>query len=94
MKLPKLILFIVVFLHYVTFASFVLTCSISFLFVPWFVAITLIALVIRVIFSSDECPLTTLENTFRKELNLKPSKGFLKDYILNIKDTLLYIYNN
>mgnify|MGYP003643778424 CR=1 FL=1 len=94
MKLTKLVLCLVVLLHYVTFLSFVLTCLISFLFIPWFVAITLIALVIRVIFSPDECPLTTLENVFRKKLNLKPSKGFLKDYILHIKDTLKYLINN
>ena len=79
-------------IHYLVFSSFVLTALLGSIILPWFVAITLMALIGRVITSQEECPLTTLENYIRGKLKLKSSKGFLKDYILHPKQTFNNIY--
>lgn len=88
----KNLLYAVIGLHYLVFISFVLTAFLGIAVLPWFVAITLIALIIRVIVSQDECPLTTLENHIRIRLNLPLSRAFLKDYILNPRDTFRSLY--
>jgi hypothetical protein len=88
MKMWALLMLSIVF-HYLVFISFVLTSVLGVVLLPWFIGITLGALIFRVIFSRSECPLTTYENYLRNNLQLKPSKGFLKDYILHPNTTLL-----
>lgn len=90
MLIPKnmITLLISVIIHYAVFLSFVLTCILGFASLPWYVAITLLALIGRVIFSSQECPLTTFENKCRKKLNVPISHGFMKSWILRIPRTI------
>ena len=89
----KNLLILLVLFHYVIFISFLLTCVLSFVQLPWYIALTMNALIFRVIFSRTECPLTTLENYYRLKLSMKPSQGFLKDYVINIKQTVQYLKN-
>jgi len=89
----KIKLFLTIGAHYVVFIAFVLTALLGLLVLSWYVAITLDALIFRVIFSNSECPLTTLENHYRSQLGLITSKGFLKDYIIYPKRTFKYLVN-
>ncbi len=88
----KLLLVVTVIVHYVVFLSFVMTAVMSVFVLKLYIAIALNALIFRVIFSSNECPLTTLENHYRTKLLMNKSRGFLKDYILFPKKTLAYLY--
>lgn len=87
----RLLLFLTIGIHYVIFVSFILTTLCSYVFIPWFMSLTLTALIVRVIYSRDECPLTTYENHLRAKLDLLKSKGFLKDYILHPRKTFTYL---
>lgn len=91
MNTKRLMIFSIVLIHYFIFISFVLTCIGSFIVLEWYIAATLLALVVRVIFSNDECPLTTLENYYRTKYNLKKSLSFLKDYVMSPVTTIKYI---
>ncbi len=79
----KLLLVGIVALHYVVFLAFLLTCILSLFVLQWYVALTLNALIFRVIFSPAPCPLTTLENHVKGKLGMPHSTGFLKDWILS-----------
>lgn len=81
-------LLVYVGIHYGIFGSFVLTSILGFVTLPWYVATTLLALIGRVIFSAQECPLTTFENRCRKKLGIPLSHGFLKDYLLQLPKTI------
>lgn len=78
----RIFLISIVTFHYLVFVAFLLTSIMSFFQLPWYIALTINALIFRVIFSRAECPLTTLENNIRKKLNMPVSKGFLTDYII------------
>ena len=89
----KLLLGLTVGSHYVVFIAFILTAILGILVLSWYIALTLDALIFRVIFSQSECPLTTLENHYRSKLGLIKSKGFLKEYIIYPKVTFKYLIN-
>jgi hypothetical protein len=88
----KLKLLLTIFTHYIIFGCFAATVVLGLFTIPVYVSITLTALIVRVIFSPNECPLTALENAYRKKLSLRPSKGFLKDYIIFPKRTFYSLY--
>lgn len=88
----KIGLVLTIVLHYVVFVAFLLTCLLSIFNMPWYVALTLDALIFRVIFSRAECPLLSLENYFRKNLLIDASRGFLKDFIINPHKTIPFLY--
>ena len=88
----KILLILTIVLHYVVFVAFILTSIGAFLNLKWYIALSIVALIVRVIFSRTECPLTTLENKFRVKLKMEESKGFLKDYILNPHKTVRRLY--
>lgn len=87
----KVMLLLTIGAHYVVFIAFVLTALLGIYVLTWYVAITLDALIFRVIFSNNECPLTTLENHYRNKLGILASKGFLKDYIIYPRRTFKYL---
>jgi len=88
----KILLVLTIAFHYVVFVAFLLTCVLSIFNMPWYLALTLDALIFRVVFSRAECPLTSLENYYRRKLLIDDSKGFLKDYIINPKRTITFLY--
>lgn len=87
----KALLLLIIGAHYVVFISFVLSGLLSFLYLPWFMAITLSSIVVRTVFDPYECPLTSLENNQRVLLGLALSRGFLKDYIIYPRRTFKYL---
>lgn len=89
----KFYLYGTIVIHYIVFISFLLTCISGYLVMPWYIATTLIALIVRVIVSPNVCPLTSAENYFRRKLGLKSSHGFLKDYILQPHKTFKYLHS-
>lgn len=91
-KLLILKLLLTVVAHYIIFICFIATVLTGIFVLPVYIAVSLTALITRVIFSPNECPLTTLENKYRKRLQLVTSKGFLKDYILYPKRTFSSLY--
>lgn len=93
MNYNKCVLFMTIAIHYVVFVSFVLSAFIGWLTLSWYIAIALDALIVRVIVSPMECPLTTIENKYRIKLGLLTSKGFLRDYIIYPKRTFRYLFN-
>jgi hypothetical protein len=89
--MTKVLLLGSIALHYVVFVSFVLTAVLVLFLLPWYLGVSLIALIVRVIFSREICPLTAFENVQREKLKMYESTGFLKDYILHPKRTFKYI---
>ncbi len=79
----KVLLVLIVLFHYVVFVSFVLTTVLSLFELHWYIAIAMNALIFRVIFSPTACPLTTIENVYRKKLGMSLSRVFMKEYLLN-----------
>ena len=50
---------------------------------PWYVAAPIMSLILLLSFSKVlDCPLTTLENHYRKKLGLKRIGGFVGHYII------------
>lgn len=92
--LTKVALVALIILHYVVFVSFILSMWLSFFVMPWYLALSLSSLIARVLVSSGACPLTLLENKLRTNLHLHVSKSFLKDYILNIRQTMLDLWTH
>ena len=51
--------------------------------VPWYVALPLCTFIAVISFSRVlDCPLTAIENKFRKEIGLPPIKAFIKHYFI------------
>jgi hypothetical protein len=84
-------LIIVVLFHYLVFFAFILTVLLSWIQLPWYLYLSVVALIARVIFSRNICPLTLLENVFRLRLDLDKSTGFLKDWIIAPMKAILRI---
>jgi len=49
---------------------------------PWYVAVPVISLLVNLMFSAVECPLTKLENRLRRRLDMPPIKYFVGHYII------------
>ena len=64
----KVLLCLTVLFHYVIFIAFGLSVILGVFIMPWFVALTIDAVVFRILFSPNACPLTTLENYYRRKL--------------------------
>ncbi len=91
----KLLLIATILLHYAVFIAFLFTAVVAFFTFPWYIALSLEALITRVIFdNTNVCPLTLLENwtiVRMRGTKYRPSHGFLRDYLLNIHKRLPYI---
>jgi hypothetical protein len=49
---------------------------------PWYVAVPCVSVIFFLTFNRGTCPLTSLENFFRKKLGLPQIRGFVGHYIL------------
>mgnify|MGYP006935481045 CR=1 FL=1 len=87
-KLLILALFSIVLFHGFVGISFIIASVMSIFVLPWYLAVAITSLCVRVLFDHNECPLTTLENVIRKKLKvIMPSHGFVHDYVLNFPRT-------
>lgn len=73
---------LVVGLHYGVFFAFVITSLVGILLFPWYVYLTIVSLIARVLVSREICPLTVVEDYIGAKIGYAKSKGFLKDWIL------------
>lgn len=93
-RFNKFMLVAIILVHYVVFVSFLLCVLLGFRVLPWYVAVTLSALIIRgPVFDTLDCPLTVAENKYRVKLDIYPSKGFIKDFIIFPKRTIKMLIN-
>lgn len=81
-------LLLVVVIHYLVVVSNVISCFIIPFIFPWYVAVSIISGIVSLLTTRNSCPLTDLENKLRKKLGMKPIKGFIKAYVINVKSTL------
>ena len=81
MLLFKAGLYITIVLHW----AFVLILTVSIPVVlykgPWYISFPIVSWLINLPRAMIKCPLTELENYFRKQLGLPKIKGFLSHYI-------------
>lgn len=87
-------LLLVVFIHYLVVVGNVVSCFVVPFIFPWYVAVSIISGVVSLLTTRNPCPLTIMENKLREKLGMKPIKGFIKAYIINVKSTireLLYL---
>jgi len=49
---------------------------------PWYVSAPGVSIIFYLTFNRGTCPLTSLENYFRKRLNLPTIRGFIGHHIL------------
>lgn len=68
--------------HYFIFSGLLVSLLMCWFVLPWYLACTVAATVVRLATSREMCPLTALENKFRRKLHMAESTGFLKDWIL------------
>lgn len=80
-KLWQFLLNVVVVVHFAV-VGFNLTALFLIPFLcPWYIAFPLLTYLINLIFTSERCLLTKLENKIRSKLGLEQIKGFLGYYI-------------
>lgn len=81
----KILIYLTILLHY--FA--VLCLGISFVLAPfifpWYFGLTVSGLISRIPLSRDPCPITLLENYFRRKAGVIEVKGFTKEYLLSLE---------
>lgn len=51
-------------------------------FMPWYVALPLMSLLVNLLFAPVPCPLTKLENKIRKELGMREIRHFVGHYLV------------
>ena len=51
-------------------------------YVPWYIAIPLISVLINLLFMPTQCPLTKLENRIRRSLGLRQIRHFVGHYLV------------
>lgn len=88
----KLSLVFIIGLHYLIFLSFLIFAIYGLQYLPWWQYLIIGTFVVRLLFSREECPLTTLENKVRIKLEYPIVGDFLTDYILDPVPTLLLLY--
>lgn len=79
-KIMLLLCFTVLFHMFVVIGNLIAFLSLPFL-QPWYVALPLCTFIFWISLTRGvECPLTRFENYLRKEMQVKPIKGFMKHY--------------
>lgn len=90
----KVYLILTILFHYIIFVAFGVFAIKGLFVLYWWEYLILGTFVVRLLHSPNICPLTKLENYYRRRLGLKMSRSFLQDYVLNIEDTIWYLYIN
>ena len=68
--------------HYILFLALVLSMPYAAIYEPWYVSVPLVVWVLNLMTLPVRCPLTTLENYFRRKLGIPTIKGFVSRWIL------------
>lgn len=75
---------LIVILHHFVFIGLVVSCLLSVVYQPLYVAFIHVILVARVgTTPSNSCILTRLENRYREALSMPQIRGFIKHYYFN-----------
>jgi len=80
--MPRYILWTVVTTHLIVIIGNLVSILLLPVFMPWYVALPLMSLLINLLFAPVPCPLTKLENKIRKELEMKEIKHFVGHYLV------------
>jgi hypothetical protein len=73
---------ITIITHWLVLVGLILAIPMSVLFQPWYIALVIMTVVIRIAFSPSVCPLSSLECLFARKAGLPENKWFIKSHVL------------
>jgi hypothetical protein len=71
-----------ILLHYFVFLAMVVSIPMVILYQPWYLAVVIITIIVRIVASPNPCPLSMLEVNVQRKLGLPEKPLFLKHHVM------------